>query len=121
MDFVERSALQRLLATSLDVCGPACWQPAVDVYREPGGWLLKFDLAGVAREDIEVSASGSRLRVSGVRRDTAVRDGLEAWSMEISYHRFERTLELPCDLQQCRIHCAMEAGMLLVSVEEDGR
>jgi HSP20 family molecular chaperone IbpA len=121
MDHVERSLLRTLLASSPDTCGPGCWRPAVDVYRRPGGWLCKFDLAGVAPEDFEVHASGHRLKVAGARRDRAVAQGLEAWSMEISYHRFERTVELPCDLLRCRIHCTLDTGMLLVSIEEEGR
>jgi HSP20 family molecular chaperone IbpA len=121
MDFVERSALRSLLASSADACAQGCWRPAVDVYRQPDGWLCKFDLAGVAPEDVEVRACGHRLKVAGVRRDRTIGSGCEAWSMEIAYHRFERMVELPCDLQHCRIRCAMEHGMLLVSVAEDGR
>jgi HSP20 family protein len=119
MDFVERSLLRTLLASSVDACGRGCWRPAVDVYRQPDGWLCKFDLAGVAPEDVEVEASGQRLRVTGIRRDRALCEGSEAWSMEISYHRFERTVELPCDLRSCSIRCALEAGMLLVTIAVD--
>ena len=119
MDQVDRSVFRTLLASSPDACGQGCWRPAVDVYRAPDGWVCKFDLAGVATEDVEVDACGSRLRVAGVRRDRALCEGREAWSMEIAYHRFERTVELPCDLRRCRIRTALEAGMLLVTIEEE--
>jgi HSP20 family molecular chaperone IbpA len=118
MDSVERSLFQALAASSLETCGSACWRPAVDVYRQPDGWLCKFDLAGVPREDIEVQAGGNRLRVSGIRRDRCLSEDCESWSMEISYHSFERTVELPLDLDRCRIVCELDAGLLLVSVQE---
>ena len=121
MDQIERSLLQSLLASSPDPCGTGCWRPAVDVYRQPDGWLCKFDLAGVAPEDVEVDACGHRMRVAGMRRDRTIGADCEAWSMEIAYHRFERTIELPVDLRHCRIRCAMDSGMLLVSVAEEGR
>ena len=118
MDFLGRTLLRAWLESTLDATEPTCWRPAVDVYREPGGWLCKFDLAGVAREDIEVRVSGHRLRVTGVRRDRTLCEGREAYTMEISYHSFERTVELPLDLQHCRVECVLDDGMLLVAIEE---
>jgi HSP20 family protein len=44
------------------------WQPAMDVYRSRRGWLLKFDLAGVKPEDVNITLSGNVLTVRGVRR-----------------------------------------------------
>ena len=122
MDQVERALFRTLLASSADACGRACWRPAVDVYRQQDGWLCKFDLAGVRLDDLQVEASCNRLRVSGVRRDRAVCEGVDAWSLEIAYHAFERTIELPCDVERCHIRCTLEDGMLLVAITaEDGR
>jgi hypothetical protein len=28
------------------------WLPCADVYRSPGGWLIKLDLAGVRQGDV---------------------------------------------------------------------
>ena len=95
-----------------------CWRPPVDVYRARGAWLCKFDLAGVAPADIEVTARGRLLTVAGVRRDRTVCEDLQAYSLEISYHRFERTLELPCRLEDAGIQCAFQDGMLLVTLTE---
>ena len=33
----------------------ASWQPAVDIYHCRGGWLVKFELAGVAPQEIAVT------------------------------------------------------------------
>src|SRR5919199_1333244 len=77
----------------------AAWQPQVDIYRIPNGWLLKFDLAGVRPEDVNVQLSGSRVRVYGVRRDWVLEEGATYYSMEINYNRFERTVQLPCTLE----------------------
>ncbi|HEX6810389.1 MAG TPA: Hsp20/alpha crystallin family protein [Planctomycetota bacterium] len=118
MDFVERTLFRALIASALDAREPGCWRPAVDVYREVDGWLCKFDLAGVRGEDVDVQAIGRRLRVTGVRRDRTLQAGREPYSMEISYHTFERSVELPCDLQDCRVECSFDAGMLLVTIQE---
>jgi len=89
----------------------------VDVYRRRDGWLLKFDLAGVQPQDVKVRISGSRVTVSGVRRDWVVEQGYSHHSMEISYNRFERTIELPGDISQAEYSLEAREGLLLVRVE----
>jgi HSP20 family protein len=89
----------------------------VDVYRGQDGWLLKFDLAGVLPQDVKVRISGSRVTVSGIRRDWVVEQGYSHHSMEISYNRFERTVELPGDVSQAEYSLEARDGLLLVRVE----
>jgi HSP20 family protein len=92
------------------------WQPPADVYRSCHGWLLKFDLAGVRPEDVRVRIAGSRVTVSGIRRDAALEEGYRQYSMEISYNRFERTIELPGDLSNAEYTLEARDGLLLVRV-----
>src|SRR5690606_39577472 len=96
-----------------------CFEPPVDVYRVDAGWLCKFDLAGVALDDVEVRVEGSSLVVSGVRRDRCT-TGMRAWSLEIAYSRFERAVRLPCDLTRADIACESRDGLLLVVVRQHG-
>jgi HSP20 family molecular chaperone IbpA len=90
------------------------WQPAVDAYQTSSGWLLKYELAGVSPGDIEVVAGGRAVTVRGVRRDVRVDENQHSYSMEISYNRFERTIELPCDTSSMEIATQYRDGMLLV-------
>jgi len=96
------------------------WQPPVDVYRSPHGWLLKFDLAGVRPEDVQVRIAGSRVTVSGVRRDWILEQGYSYHSMEISYNRFERVIELPGDLSKAEFSMEARDGLLMVRVNCGG-
>jgi HSP20 family protein len=99
---------------------PALWQPSADIYRTRNGWLLKFDLAGVRPEDVTVSVRGRRVSVSGVRRDYIVEEGCSYYSMEISYNRFERSLEMPANLENARITLEARDGLLLVRMITEG-
>ena len=108
--------------TRSDAARPLGWTPPADVYRLPRGWLVKFDLAGVRTEDIEFSASGRRLTVRGMRRDLVIEESRCSYSMEISYSRFERTIELPDRLEGARVSTEYRDGMLLIRlVFEDQR
>jgi HSP20 family protein len=112
-----RDALSQVLivfGANLDLGGEACWRPAADIYRTRTGWLIKYDVAGVKTEDIEVTVRGSQITIRGVRRDWRLEDGSSPYSMEISYSRFERTLELPGDLEGAQVQLEGREGLLLV-------
>ena len=92
------------------------WQPQVDIYRSRDGWVVKLELAGVRPQDISITTHGSQLRVEGVRHDGLVEAGWSHYAMEIAYNRFERTIDLPCDLAHARITVGYRDGMLLLHV-----
>jgi len=92
------------------------WQPAVDVYRTRKGWLLKFDLAGVRPEDIEVAVGDNHLTVRGARRDCSLEEGCCHYRMEIAYSRFERRIEIPGDLSTAHITTEYRDGMLIIRI-----
>lgn len=96
------------------------WCPSADVCRTRNGWLLKFDLAGVGLEDVTVAVRGRQVRIAGHRRDSIVEEGFSHYSMEISYSRFERTIEMPCSLEGARVTLEARDGFLLVRVVTEG-
>ena len=46
------------------------WEPLMNVYRYPDHYEICVELAGVVPADIQVSASGRRVAISGVRLDS---------------------------------------------------
>jgi HSP20 family protein len=94
------------------------WRPSADVYRIRNGWLLKFDLAGVRMEDVSVEVRGCRITVSGVRRDWLADEGASYYSMEIAYNRFERTIELPCRMENPNVALEGRDGLLIIRITE---
>jgi HSP20 family protein len=97
------------------------WHPSADVFRTKDGWLLKFELAGVGDHDVTVSVRGRYVRVTGQRRDSIVEEGSSHYSMEISYNRFERTIEMPCALDHARVTVQARDGFLLVRMVTEGK
>ena len=81
---------------------------------------MKFDLAGVSIEDVTVGIRGRRVIVTGVRRDSILEEGSSYYSMEISYNRFERSLEMPANLETARVTIAARDGLLLVRMITEG-
>jgi HSP20 family protein len=97
------------------------WRPAADVYRTADGFFIKFELAGVRAEDIDLEVLGSRMTLRGTRRDCERQEGCRCYLMEISYSQFERTLDLPCNLERADISTSYRDGMLLVHIRTEGQ
>ncbi len=112
------SRLMELMESMLESEGSRCrelaWRPAADVYRCGRDWLIKVDLAGVRPQDVEVEVRECRLTVRGIRRDRSIQEGHQSYSMEIAYNRFQRSIELPCELDEARIATEYREGMLLI-------
>lgn len=96
----------------------ATWEPAVDVYRYAGGWVLKFELAGVRQEDIRVQFDTHGVTVSGKRVDRRLYDFQQAHLMEIAYSRFERAVVLPEPIDNVQFHIEFQDGMLYIFVSQ---
>jgi HSP20 family protein len=114
--------IETVLAPATSPVQDIRWRPPADIYRIRGGWLVKFDLAGIRPEEVRVSVCGRRLTVQGSRRDSQIDEGQQHYCMEISYSHFERSLELPIELERARIVTDYRDGMLLVRLlTEDDR
>jgi HSP20 family protein len=116
------------LPGGLEACQSAPWQPNMDVYRTSAGWLIKFELAGVRAEDIDLQVLDHVMTLRGVRRDMVREDCQKKGEscpvhhrMEIAYSKFERALELPCDLKRAEITTDYRDGLLLVRVTPEQR
>lgn len=118
-DFIRIKQSFFFLPAAQPTSGPV-WEPPTDIYRTRRGWLVKFDLAGVNPEDIQLQLSGSRLTVRGIRRDSCLEEGCHHYQMEISYSRFERAVQLPVLLEQASLAVEHRHGMLLVHIQMEG-
>lgn len=115
-DFIR--IMHALFLPAAESCREPHWCPAADVYRGRNGWLVKFELAGVRPEDLELTVQGNRLTLRGIRRDYSALEGCRYYQMEIAYLPFERSLKLPCDLERVNVTSEYRDGMLLVRIPE---
>ena len=90
-DFIR--IMHALFLPGAESCRDSPWCPPADVYRGRNGWLVKFELAGVRPEDLELTVHGNRLTLRGVRRDCTALEGCRYYQMEIAYSHFERSLD----------------------------
>ncbi|HKP46624.1 MAG TPA: Hsp20/alpha crystallin family protein [Pyrinomonadaceae bacterium] len=92
------------------------WSPAADVYRTDEGWMVKLDVAGICADELEIQLDESILRVSGCRKDTIYREGFSYQQMEITYSRFEKTIQFPCPLEEASVAHDYRDGFLIINL-----
>ena len=92
------------------------WNPAADVYRSEEGWVVKLDLAGVCSDELEIQIQDSRLRIRGCRKDTVYREGFVYQQMEITYSRFEKTIEFPAPIEGASLKHDYRDGFLIINL-----
>jgi HSP20 family protein len=90
--------------------------PRADIHEVPEGLRILLDLAGVAREEIDITVEGHLLRVSGTRLETEATGCLRYHQMEIPYGSFERVFHLPDAADPEGINAAYRDGFLTIQV-----
>jgi len=96
------------------------WCPAADVYRTREGWIVKVDLAGIKPEDVEIGINGPVLRITGSRRDGICGEGISHYQLEITYSRFEKTIQFPRSIEHATVLRDYRDGLLILRLHEEG-
>ena len=90
------------------------WAPALDVVHEDGDLLIRAELPGVKREDVELTFHERVLTISGERRAQQPKAGSGYLVRERRYGPFRRSLVLPHNVQEDQISARFEDGVLEV-------
>src|SRR3974377_2245396 len=72
--------------------------PAIDVFEDKDNVVVRAELPGMKREDIEVSLHNGTLSISGERKREQKHKDAEVYRAERFFGRFQRTVSLPTDV-----------------------
>ncbi len=110
------SFLKRHASGSLESSSEPFWVPNTDVYATDDGLVVKVELAGMRKEDLELTIEGNRLKISGHRPDGCRAPKCRFLVMEISYGTFETVIELPTGYDLDHARAAYQNGFLRIDV-----
>lgn len=110
--YVHRSSAVAKLPT----VGETHWIPNTDVYDADGNLVIKVELAGMRREDLELTIEGNRLMISGQRPDGSRGPKCKFLVMEIDYGPFECVFEIPPGYDLSQAKAAYQNGFLRIDV-----
>ena len=91
--------------------------PRMDVQESAKEIVLKFDLAGVPKENIKLSIDANNLlTLKGEKKESKKEDANNVVKQEIFYGSFERAIQLPDNIEQDKLTTSFKNGILTVIV-----
>jgi HSP20 family protein len=115
-NFFGRSMRPWLPARWLRGNGEITEPVVVDVYEEKDEVVVKAELPGLDKNDIEVNISDSELTLKGEKKKEEEIKEENFYRRERSYGAFLRTVELPTDVQADKVKASFKDGVLEVRV-----
>jgi HSP20 family protein len=88
------------------------WVPAMDLAETEDQLVLRADLPGLDRDDIEIEVKDNVLTISGERKAEHERKGEGFHRIERSFGRFSRSLGLPRGIDAKSVTANFENGVL---------
>lgn len=95
---------------------PADFAPAVDVLEDAEALVLRAELPGIKREDIEVSVDANVLTLKGERKLEKEETGRRYHRIERSYGTFVRQFQLPTNVDAGQIDAQLSDGVLTLKI-----
>src|ERR687898_1118126 len=92
------------------------WVPAMDLVETDDHMVLRADLPGLDREDIEIEVKDNVLTVAGERRAEHEERGEGFHRVERAFGRFSRSLDLPRGISADGVEASFDRGVLEVRI-----
>ena len=110
-DFFEPAARRRF---GIKPHEPGVVVPSVDVFERQGEIVVKADIPGVEKENIDITISKEHLTIKGeVKKEEEVRQE-DYYSLERSFGSFSRAIPLPADADGSKAKASFKNGVLEV-------
>jgi HSP20 family protein len=90
----------------------ADFAPPVDVHEDQDSLVLRAELPGVRREDIDIQVDGNVLTLKGERKLEAEQEGRRYHRIERSFGSFVRQFQLPSNVDSTAIDAQLSDGIL---------
>ena len=119
--FGLRDELDRLFESSFDDLARgsrllSAWNPAVDLYEDKDNVIVKAEVPGLKKEDINISLHNGVLSISGERKSEEKVEGAETHRSERFVGRFHRTVILPSEVKGDQVKAQYKDGILTITL-----
>lgn len=90
--------------------------PRLDVIDRDNEVVIRAEVPGVRKEDLQISLSGNRMTIKGESRHEEKEEKGDYYRCEITRGAFSRTVTLPADVDDARAKAEMHDGMLEITL-----
>jgi HSP20 family protein len=94
------------------------WSPALDVYEDKDNLIVKVELPGMKKEQIELSLHENTLTIAGERKSERAEGNGDTSRSERFFGRFQRTVTLPKPVEANKVNARYQDGILTVMLSK---
>lgn len=91
--------------------------PSLEMHEQDGKVMINAELPGVDEKDIDISADGDMLTISGEKKSEFEGKENGGYRSERSYGRFSRSVQLPFDIDPGKVEARYDRGVLKLSID----
>lgn len=88
------------------------WMPAIDVCDTKDSVIVKADVPGISKDDIEVTVEGDRLTIKGEKKEERKAESKDFVREERCYGTFHRVISLPASVDANQVKATYKNGVL---------
>jgi HSP20 family protein len=92
------------------------WTPSVDLYEDKNQIVVKAELPGMKKENIEVSLHGEMLTIAGERKHEEESHEGDRYRSERYFGRFHRSITLPRAVDGNQVKATYKDGVLTITL-----
>ena len=92
------------------------WVPSIDMFDRDSEVVVRADIPGMSKEDIDISVLGNMLTISGEQKSEEKIDEDNYQYRERSYGKFQRNLPLPQGVDAGNIKASYKDGTLEITM-----
>ena len=86
--------------------------PALDVYEQKDDLIVKAEIPGLAKDEIDISLEGNTLTIKGEKKKEEEVKEEDYYRCERTCGAFSRTVELPTDVHADKVKASFTNGVL---------
>jgi HSP20 family protein len=90
--------------------------PSMDIFTEGDDVVVKGELPGMKKEDINVSLTKDTISISGEKKKEEKVEKKDYYSLERSYGSFKRSFSLPAEVQTEKASAKFKEGVLEIRI-----
>jgi HSP20 family protein len=90
--------------------------PSMDIFTEGDDIVVKGELPGMKKEDINVSLTKDTISISGEKKKEEKVEKKDYYSLERSYGSFKRSFSLPAEVQTEKASAKFKEGVLEIRI-----
>lgn len=90
--------------------------PKINMWVDSESAVVTTEIPGLAAEDIDISVVGKSLTLRGSRKVDDLEDGESFYRRERSGGQFEKTVDLPFNVQSDKVDAGFSKGILRITL-----